>query len=259
MTVELNYKKIGVQGEILVILHGLFGSLDNWQTMARKLSDEGYQVYTVDLRNHGKSIHTDDATIQLMAKDVAAFIRANGLSDITLIGHSMGGKTAMQLAFSQPELIKRLVVVDIAPKPYLPHHNTYFEAMLAMDLSAIKSRKEAQEVLKQNVKNIGVLQFLLKNLDRKKEGGFEWKFNLKSLYENYDQLLSGIISSNQFLQPSLFMRGALSDYISNSDFDDIVQSFPKATLSTIEGAGHWIHAEAPNEFFNSLTNFLKST
>jgi len=258
MSVELNYKKIGDEGEVVLILHGLFGSLDNWQTMARRLSETGLQVYSVDLRNHGKSPHTSETSLQLMAEDVEQFINSKDLENITLIGHSMGGKTAMQLAMNQPELLNKLVVVDIAPKPYLPRHNTYFEAMLGLDLASITSRRDAKNALGETVKNIGVLQFLLKNLDRKKEGGFEWKFNLHALYNNYENLLSGLHSDVQFNKPTLFMKGGLSDYLSQSDLELIQTNFPNAVIETIDGAGHWVHAEAQNEFFTAITNFNNS-
>lgn len=255
-TVNLNYKTVG-RGEPVVILHGLFGSLDNWQSIARELSESGFQIVTVDLRNHGKSPHTDEMNHQIMAEDVKKLIVENSLQACTLVGHSMGGKTAMQLAFSYPELLSKLVVVDISPKPYAAHHNQYFDAMLGLDVNKIENRRDAQEKLGEKIRNQAILQFLLKNLDRSKDG-YNWKFNLHSLHKNYNTLISGIQTAGRFEKPSLFIGGQLSDYISRSDEAEIKQLFPNSEIIMIPKSGHWVHAEQPELFKQALTRFLNS-
>ncbi len=254
---KLNYKRSG-SGPAVVILHGLFGSLDNWQTMANRISEQGYEVYSVDLRNHGKSPHDDEMNHAIMAADVAEFLIDQNITSPTLMGHSMGGKTAMQLALTQPDLIHKLIVVDIAPKPYRPHHNTYFDALLNLDLSDIDNRRAAQDALTQSIKNQSVLQFLLKNLSRKSDGTYSWKFNLDALNDNYLDLISGIENEAVFDKPTLFIAGKFSDYITASDEEAITRLFPKAKIDYIMDAGHWVHAEQPDYFFESVLRFLPS-
>ena len=254
-TVALNYKTVG-EGESIVILHGLFGSLDNWQTMARSISEEGYQVVTIDLRNHGKSPHTDEMSHQLMAEDVKAFLKKQQIENCTLVGHSMGGKTAMQLALTSPELISGLVVVDIAPKPYTARHNVYFKAMMELNVQELESRKEARQQLGKSIKNDAIKQFLLKNLDRT-DDGYQWKFNLNALYEHYEELISGLESSSSFAKPSLFISGQLSDYISAADMADIQRLFPNSRVEVVENSGHWVHAEQPESFQKLLLEFVQ--
>lgn len=257
-TIPLNYKSIG-EGQPIVILHGLFGSLDNWQTLARKMSEFGYKVVTVDLRNHGRSPHVPEMSHELMAEDVKAFLLEHQLQNCTLVGHSMGGKTVMQLAIKYPELIQKLIVVDIAPKPYKAHHNTYFEAMLELPVSELTSRADIQNKLSEKIKNQAVLLFIAKNLERRKDGGFQWKFNLNALYENYTALINGLnLSAGQkFEKETLFIGGQLSDYISKSDEKEIKDIFPLSRIEMIQNAGHWVHAEQPNQFLNSVLNFVK--
>ena len=254
-TVPLHFKSVG-EGDPIVILHGLFGSLDNWQTMARELSEQGYKVITVDLRNHGKSPHTDAISHELMANDVIGLIKQEHLNEVVLVGHSMGGKAAMQLAFIAPELISKLVVVDIAPKPYNPHHNTYFDAMLNLNLAKVESRKQASEELGKSIKNPVIKQFLLKNLDRKKDGSYQWKFNLQSLHNNYQQLINGLQTTATFEKPTMFVSGQLSDYISAADIGDIEALFPNSTVEIVAASGHWVHAEQPDAFKQVLLQFL---
>lgn len=257
-TVQLNYKSIG-EGHPIVILHGLFGSLDNWQTLARKISEFGYRVITVDLRNHGRSPHVPEMSHEAMAKDVQFFLEEHRLQNCTLIGHSMGGKTVMQLALTNPDLIQKLIVVDIAPKPYKPHHNTYFEAMLELPVSELTSRSDIQKQLAQKIKNQAVLLFIAKNLERRKEGGFQWKFNLRALFENYTALISGLNLSigQSFEKETLFIGGQLSDYISKADEKEIKEIFPNAEVEMIPNAGHWVHAEQAELFMKAVLNFVK--
>lgn len=263
--IELNYKEFG-QGEPIIILHGLFGTLDNWQTIAKKLS-ENYLVYILDLRNHGKSPHTEGVlSYHLMAEDVALFMQQNWIHSAHVIGHSMGGKVAMQMAIDNPDLIQKLILIDIAPKQYSGGHEVIFEALLNLDLTKLTDRKEAEVYLMNKLDNdAGTVQFLLKNLSRRLEtslsdghegGGFEWKMNLSVLKRDYRILMNNIDVTESFEHETLFIRGGNSNYVKDSDFETIKAIFPNVKLETIEGAGHWVHADKPKELLNILYEFI---
>ena len=251
---DLNFKQFG-QGDPIIILHGLFGTLDNWQTIARQLAKD-YMVFIIDLRNHGRSPHTEEFGYEEMAEDLREFMEEHWIYGATIIGHSMGGKVAMLFALENPDMVNQLVVVDITPKAYKGGHQTIFEAMFALDLPNLPDRKIANAQLKQSIEEEGVRQFLLKNLSRSKAGGYRWKMNLPVIYENYNKILTAIESEDTFDKPTLFIKGALSDYISEEDLAMIQEFFPLATIETVEGAGHWVHAEQPRHFLNTLNNFL---
>lgn len=257
--IDLNYKEFGL-GEPVIILHGLFGTLDNWQTIAKKLSEE-HTVFILDLRNHGRSPHTDDEfTYQLLADDLAEFMQDHWIYEARIVGHSMGGKVAMQFALNHSDSVKKLAVIDIAPKQYASGHENIFKALYGIDLETLEDRKEAEDYLMQTLNNdYGTVQFLLKNLSRRSDtegGGFEWKMNLDVLHRDYENILRPP-TGTPFMKPTTFIRGAQSDYIKNEDWTQIQTLFPKATLKTIEGAGHWVHADKPKELLHSLTEFLK--
>jgi esterase len=257
---DLNFKEFGT-GEPLVILHGLFGTLDNWQTIARQLSDE-FTVYIVDLPNHGRSPHTKgEFDYSEMSDAVAEFLTKNWIHETRLIGHSMGGKLAMQLALHQPDLIKKLAIIDIAPKQYTGGHGNIFRALFALDLETLTDRKEAEQFLTEHLpeEGAGTIQFLLKNLSRRSDtegGGFEWKMNLNVLYANYPRILDKLEGDMPFRKPTLFIRGSESNYIKDSDFEIISTLFPRSAIETIEGAGHWVHAEKPKELLEVLRKFM---
>ncbi len=253
---SLNFKTYG-QGNPIIILHGLFGTLDNWQTIARQLSEE-YLVYLVDQRNHGRSPHTDDFDYSLLAEDLKDFMDNEGMSQATIIGHSMGGKTAMQFAINYPEMVTSLVVVDIAPKAYKGGHQEIFDALLAIDLKKIESRKMADEQLMIPIPDFGVRQFLLKNLTRDKEGGYRWKMNLPAIYNNYQNILATILTDEPYTGPSLFIRGGRSGYIQAEDESLIKSIFSETQIVTISEAGHWVHAEAPKALLSAFENFMVS-
>ncbi len=263
---ELNYKEFG-SGEPVIILHGLFGTLDNWQTIAKKLAAE-YTVFIIDLPNHGRSPHTEGVfEYETMADALAEFLQSHWIYETRLVGHSMGGKLAMQFALSHPDIVKKLVVVDIAPKLYKSGHQDVFDALFAIDLTTLNDRKEAEAILMDKLNgDVGTVQFLLKNLTRNNpfnkeadksdntEGGnFEWKMNLKDLFDNYGNILQAPVGE-PFLKPTLFIRGGNSPYIKDSD--DLNTLFPNATLETIEDSGHWIHADKPKELLAALNRFL---
>jgi len=253
---ELNYKKYGEQGEPLLILHGLFGMLDNWATLGRKFSDH-FQVYTIDQRNHGKSPHSQAMNYEIMANDLAEFIEQHQLSEANIIGHSMGGKVAMQFAYLYPHLTKKLIVVDIAPKTYAGNHNHIFEAMESLNLNEIESRKQADEALTPSLPNLGVRQFILKNLARNNHNNYYWRPAVSYIKANYGTIAGGVLGiSGSFNTPTLFIRGGKSDYILDEDWPGIKSQFPNATLTQIEDAGHWVHAEKPMEFYEAALNFF---
>lgn len=252
---NLNYKSFG-QGDPIIILHGLFGTLDNWQTIAKQLAED-YMVFIIDLRNHGRSPHVDEHTYKAMADDIQVFMSENWLYGAHLIGHSMGGKTAMRLALDYPELVNKLVVVDMGIKQNEPGHQAIFEALLELDLENLKSRGEADKEFQKRIDEFGVRQFLLKNLSRKREGGYEWKMNLPVIHRHYNDILEAIEHDDTFDNPTLFLRGGQSDYVLEEDFIAIQELFTDATLETIEEAGHWVHAAAPEEFLRIVRAFLK--
>ncbi len=252
---KLNYKSFG-QGEPVIILHGLFGTLDNWQTIAKQLAED-YMVFIVDLRNHGRSPHVDEHTYKAMADDIQIFLSENWIYGAHVIGHSMGGKTAMRLALDYPELVNKLVVVDMGIKENEPGHQAIFKALLGLDLENVTSRGEASAVLQKGIEDSGVRQFLLKNLTRKLEGGYEWKMNLSVIHAHYNDILEAIEHDDTFDNPTLFLRGGQSDYVLDEDFEAIQELFTDATLATIEKSGHWVHAAAPKDFLRIVRAFLK--
>ncbi|MEZ4983868.1 MAG: alpha/beta fold hydrolase [Saprospiraceae bacterium] len=253
---QLNHKTFG-QGEPLIILHGLFGTLDNWQTLAKQWA-EHYTVVLVDQRNHGRSPHEDAHTYPLMAEDLRQFMENNWIYEAHILGHSMGGKTAMQFALQHPEMVNKLVVVDMAPKAYSGGHETILEALKALPLGEIADRSEADDFLKERISDFGVRQFLLKNLTRTKNGDYEWKMNLPVLIAHYEDILANVaVTTEVFGHPAHFIRGAKSDYVQDEDMADIRRWFPQATLATIPNAGHWVHAEQPTLLYEEVSRFLR--
>lgn len=250
----LNYKEFG-NGQPLIILHGLLGSLDNWQSIARELG-RNYKVYTVDLRNHGKSPHSDTMNYEAMASDVLALMDKLGLLHAHIIGHSMGGKVAMYFALHYPERVDKLVVVDIAPKAYSRGHDQIFKALFSIDPAMIDSRSEADEQIQVYIPEPAVRLFLLKNLARDADGHFYWKMNLEVIYKNYEAIIEAIASPWPYPKPVLFLRGGKSAYIRAEDELSITDLFAQATIQTIPNAGHWLHAEAPQLFIARVTDFL---
>jgi len=254
---KLYYRETGSGATNLIILHGLFGSSDNWMSIAKDLKED-YKIYLVDQRNHGQSPHTDEFNYKLLSEDLKDFIDQHQIQNPVVIGHSMGGKTAMNFAVHYPDKLKALVVVDIAPKDYKVHHDVILDGLLEIPVDSISSRNEADTILAKNVPELGVRQFLLKNLSRKPEGGFEWKLNLNSIASNIEVIGQGMQYDGTYDNTSLFIRGKNSKYIRDEDRDIIKKLFPKSNLVTIADAGHWVHAEKPEEFVSTLRNFLDS-
>lgn len=253
---QLNYKVFG-SGEPLIILHGLLGSLDNWQTLAKKYAEQ-YTVFIIDQRNHGKSPHSDEFSYDIMVEDLLEFCESNFIFTCNLLGHSMGGKVAMQFALTYPDYVDKLIIADIAPVRYQAGHNEIFEALRKVDLSQIKERKEVDEILATSIPEFGIRQFLMKGLTRGDENEFIWKFNLKSLWDNYVNILDAFETTEKFDKSSLFISGGKSSYVDSSNSFMVDQFFPNNTKEVIDGAGHWLHAEKPVEFFEKTQAFLEA-
>jgi len=251
----MNYKVYG-SGQPLLILHGFLGSLDNWHTIANELG-KYLKVYTIDLRNHGKSFHAPTHSIQDMVDDVYAFIQTHELKMVQLMGHSMGGKVAMEFALQYPSMVNQLIIVDIAPKLYKRGHDDVLKALQEVQLEGMQSRKEVESALMPYLPDFGVRQFIMKNLDRNDADAYSWKMNVPVLLRDYNQVVQAIAPNRQFLGDTLFIRGGNSIYIQDSDSQQMKDLFPRYSLETIENAGHWVHADQPLLLINLVLNFLK--
>ena len=253
----LLHSRIEGEGKPMVIIHGFLGMSDNWKTLGTQFANEGYQVHALDLRNHGKSFHTDDFSYDVMAADVIQYCVHHQLKDIVIVGHSMGGKVAMLLATTNPELVSKLIVADIGPKYYAPHHQTILAALNAVDFSKKPSRAEVEEIVSGYIKDFGTRQFLLKNLYWETSEQLAFRFNLKVFNEKIETVGTALPFENTFSKDTLFLIGDKSDYILDSDFETIYHHFPSASIKTIKNAGHWLHAENPKDFLSTVLDFIK--
>lgn len=244
-------------GSPVIILHGLFGFSDNWQTVAKGLSKEHW-VILPDLRNHGRSPHLPTHSYPEMAEDLRAFMEEKWIFNTVVMGHSMGGKVAMQLALDHPDMVDKLVVVDMAPGQAEDNHSSIFKALMGMDLSHFSDRKQAEAYLAERVPDVSTRQFLLKNITRDEKGRFIWKMNLPVLWKHFPDILAPVSGSHPFEKPVLFVRGSRSNYIKDEDWPLIQSLFPQAKLVTIEGAGHWVHADKPGELLAVSTAFFST-
>lgn len=243
-------------GKPFVILHGFLGMGDNWKTLGTRWADDGYEVHLLDQRNHGRSFHSDEFSYKTMAEDLKKYCDEHDLKEIILLGHSMGGKVAMQFAVTYPEKVSKLVVADIAPKAYPPHHQDILKALSALDFSTIKSRGEAEDILSEYIKEQGTRLFLLKNLYRKTKKELALRINLPVLSEKIEEVGVALPENTVFEGDTLFLGGEKSGYIEPMDELLIKKHFPKAEIGTISNAGHWLHAENPDEFYDNVMNFL---
>lgn len=256
-TVELHYGRNGPEGaQAVVILHGLFGSSDNWGSIAKELSgpstgDAAMDVVVADLRDHGRSPHTEETSYPLMAADVHALVERLELHDIILVGHSMGGKAAMAFAQRWPDLLKHLVVVDIGPREHENHQGHIVEALRSADISAGRTRKEVEADVSRFVKEPGVVAFLMKNLYWRSEGQLAWRMNVPLLDAQLPAILASV-GPQVVKVPTLFIRGGQSDYILREDLPAIKEQFPNSQVETIPYAGHWVHAQAPEEVIGMI-------
>jgi pimeloyl-ACP methyl ester carboxylesterase len=243
------------EGAPLLILHGYLGMSDNWKTLGVKLS-ENYQVHLIDQRNHGRSFHSDEFDLELLVEDLHSYIKTHNLHKVNLLGHSMGGKVAMLFAVTYPELVHKLIVADISPRAYKPHHQQILAALNAVNFQIQNTRKKVEEVLKIYIQDKGVLQFLLKNVYWKNKGELAYRFNLNSLTENYPEVGEALPSFTEFTGETLFLKGEKSDYITKKDEPLIKAHFENAKIVTVKNAGHWLHAENPTQFYNEVVRFL---
>ena len=257
---QLNYKQYSEKGEPLLVLHGLFGSLSNWGAHCKKFADS-FAVYGVDLRNHGESPHSDELNYQVMADDVRELMQHLKIDQCYMIGHSMGGKVAMQLALSHPELIRKLIVVDIAPAAYTNKadgHARILEGMAALQLDQLRNRNDAETQLQAFIEDEATRKFILTNLTRSAEQGFSWRLNLDAIQKNYARLREKLEGDTPFTKPVLFVKGALSNYIHVKHEKEILRLFPAASVKIVMEAGHWVHSERPQVFQKIALDFLQS-
>lgn len=260
MSVPLHCRILGEGGVPVFLVHGLFGSGDNLGALARELATSR-MVVLVDLRNHGQSPHIEFLDLATMADDILALQQKLGFSQCDfsqcdIVGHSLGGKVAMQLALNFPDAVRRLVVADIAPVSYAPGHDAVFAALSAVDLRAVERRNDADAMMAPYISDSMLRQFLLKGLYRD-DGGFHWRFNLSALKANYTAIRAAP-TGNPFAGPTLFIKGELSDYITAEHEPMLRQWFPNFEFCVIAGAGHWLHGEKPVEFNSLVKTFLSA-
>lgn len=243
------------EGKPFVILHGFLGMSDNWKTLGNQFA-EHFQVHLVDQRNHGRSFHDDNFHYEALAEDLKHYFDANHIKDAILLGHSMGGKTAMLFATLYPELVSKLIIADISPRFYPIHHDAILQGLNSLDFNVLKSRSQADKQLANYVSDFGTRQFLLKNLYWIEKGKLALRINLDALTENVSEVGEALPIHAKFEGDTLFLRGDKSEYIGNQDEAIIKNHFPEANIITISNAGHWLHAENPEDFYNAVTNFV---
>lgn len=246
------------KGQPFLILHGFLGSGDNWKTFGKNLSEKGFEVHLIDARNHGRSFHDENFNYDIMAADLLAYITEKSINNFILLGHSMGGKTAMRFSTLYPEMVAKLIVADIAPRYYPIHHDQILKGLNILDESSLNSRTEADEILARYIPETGVRQFLLKNLywDENKE--LKFRMNLPVLTAKVEEVGEELPSEAVFKKPTLFLKGEYSEYISSADEGDIKDHFPDSRTVEIAGAGHWLHAEKPEDFFEQVYKFVSN-
>ena len=246
-------------GKPFVILHGFLGMGDNWKTLANQFAEAGYQMHLVDQRNHGRSFHSDTFNYEVLAEDLKKYCQEHDLKDIVLLGHSMGGKTAMLFAMRYPEYINKLIIADIAPKYYAPHHQQILKGLTALSESheARTSRGNADDFLKEYILDWGTRQFLLKNLYWQKDKTLALRVNLPVLKREVEAIGEGLPTQTVYEGATLFLNGLKSDYITEDDKPLIKAHFPEAEIIGIEKAGHWLHAENPKDFYAEVMKFLE--
>jgi len=252
---KLLHSKILGRGNPLLILHGFLGSGDNWITLAKKFA-EHFEVHLIDLRNHGRSFHADAMSFDLMSEDVYYYCKTKELKEISLLGHSMGGKVGMHLAVIYPQLVTKLIVADIAPKAYKPGHDNLIKALNAVDFSIHTSRESIANIVAKHIDSEPVRLFLSKGVYRAGKNAFAFRFNFPILKKCYPSITKALPQHFRYEGDVLFLKGEYSDYILGSDVDLIEEHFPNAEIIALANAGHWLHAENPKEFFKYVMVFL---
>lgn len=257
---QLHYKKYSEQGQPLIVLHGLFGSQSNWGWHCKQLAEK-FAVIGVDLRNHGESAHAPEHNYQVMAEDIKELLSSLNIPSAYFLGHSMGGKVAMELALTYPDLVDRLLVVDIAPVLYTDKADGHMQVMAgmnALDLGSIQSRTEAETALVPYIEDEATRKFIVTNLVREGDSGFAWRLNLPVIEANYKRLMEKPQGSNVFEAPTLFVKGELSPYVQAKHEAQILELFPNAGVKIISEAGHWLHADKPQAFQKVAMDFFSS-
>lgn len=253
---EILHSKIsGDKPKHLLIFHGLFGQSDNFATLSKQFA-EFYTVHAIDLRNHGRSFHSDDMSFEAMSDDILNYLNHHQIETCYLLGHSLGGRSVIEFAYKHPEKIEKLIVADMAPKAYPPHHQGIIKALNSVDFDKVEKRSDVEDVLKNYIPDMGTRQFLLKNVYHADNKKYAFRFNLKTLTESYNEMVGGNLTDGIFEKPTLFLRGEKSDYIMDADFELIRKHFPNAEIKTIPNSGHWVHAENPKSFFEQVVDFL---
>jgi pimeloyl-ACP methyl ester carboxylesterase len=253
---KLFYRHYG-EGQPVIILHGIFGISDNWVTIGRRLAEK-FEVFILDQRNHGQSPHSDTFNYFSMVEDLYEFIEDHQLTNPILIGHSMGGKVAMNFALEHPHRVNKLIVVDMSVRAYpaRQQHMDVLNAMMAIDFDEITTRDEVETIITGIVKSPKISQFVLKNMYRIGKSRLAWRLNVESIYNNLENVFEGIDTPYTSDHQALFVRGGKSDYVLDEDVEMIKKKFPKARFVTIENAGHWVHADAPDELCAMFSEFL---
>lgn len=251
------YSKIEGEGKPLLILHGYLGMSDNWKTLATQFASEGFQTHALDLRNHGRSFHSDEFTYDAMVQDILDYCQENNLDKISIIGHSMGGKVAMFFATKYPEMVDKLIIADIGPKYYRPHHQDIMAGLNAVDFSKKPERSDVEELLKPHIPDFGTRQFLMKSLYWVEPGQLGFRFNVSVFNDKIDNIGEALPENTVFEKPTLFLKGGNSNYIKDEDVEIIQKHFPNSEIQTIANAGHWLHAEKPQEFYQESIAYLK--
>ena len=252
----LHSKVLGSSKNKIIILHGFLGSLDNWITFSKKISENNFEVHLLDQRNHGKSFHSNEFNYELMVKDLYEYISKFNINSVSIIGHSMGGKTAMLFSLIYPDLVEKLIIVDILPVSYNKSYDLIFDSLLNINLKQIKSRNEFNLHLKKYFDDDGFILFLSKNLKRSLDGSFEYKSNIKVLRKTYSNVTSSIYFHKNYRKEVLFIKGENSDYINSENLKITSKIFPYYKLNEIKNAGHWVHHENPDDFFSICIKYL---
>ena len=252
----LLHSRIEGEGRPLLIIHGFLGMSDNWKSLGSNYAAEGFEVHMLDLRNHGKSFHSDEFKYSVMANDIFEYCKHYHLENISIIGHSMGGKLAMLFATSHPEMVEKLIVADIGSKYYPPHHEAILAGLNAVDFSSKPDRAQVEEMLYPFITDFGTRQFLMKNLYWIESGQLALRFNLPVFNAKIETIGEALPTENHFDKPTLFIRGGNSKYILDTDLPEIKKHFPSFELATIPNVGHWLHAENPKLFFEETARFL---
>lgn len=251
------YSRIEGQGRALLIIHGFLGMSDNWKSFGSLYAAEGFQTHILDLRNHGKSFHSNNFSYDVMSQDVLEYCQEHNLDKVSIIGHSMGGKVAMLFATLYSEMVEKLIVADIGPKYYKLHHQDIFTGLNAVDFSSKPSRTEVEQILYPFIPDFGTRQFLMKNLYWVEPGQLGFRFNLEVFNKEIEVIGTALPEGNTFEKPTMFIRGGNSNYILDADLPEIKKYFPNFELVTIPNVGHWLHAENPKLFFEETARFLK--